>query len=123
MATQEKRIPWHAHDWRDVRFLDDPNHNLKIKPIIELESDHTHSDQMQRGITYRCQICKAEVTPTKHSISQDRAAEIWAARKYQHDISGAVTLEEDLIIRSLWERLPGNTSYMDAFFRFRDGRV
>lgn len=53
----------------------------------------------------------------------ERAKEIWEERDAENCVSHAVTPGEDSYIRNVWEGMPDNTSYMDAFFNILNDRV
>lgn len=49
-------------------------------------------------------------------FGRERAAEIWEGRTSQNSIDRCVTPGENAYIRAIWEQMPDETAYMDAFF-------
>lgn len=62
----------------------------------------------------------APVTPTPFGV--ERAQAIWAARGMCNDLSKVVTPAEDAYVKSVWDTLPGNTTWMSAFFLILNGK-
>lgn len=52
-------------------------------------------------------------------VTRERAEEIWANRGLCWALT--MTIHEEAYIRNLWDTMPGNTCFMDAFFRVKKG--
>lgn len=48
-------------------------------------------------------------------LTPERAQSVWAQRGIQHKVEHLLTPEELAHVRKVWNHLPGNTTWMDAF--------
>lgn len=56
-------------------------------------------------------------------FSKQRAEEIWNQRGLFHSIEKNMTDGEHAFVSSVWETMPGDTCWMDAFHRIRKGII
>ena len=61
---------------------------------------------------------RAEPTP----FDQKRAEELWEGRGLQWSMKH-LTPGEDSYVATVWDSMPGDTCWMDAFFSILQGRV
>jgi hypothetical protein len=56
-------------------------------------------------------------------MTQERAQEIWDARKCVPGYGLQATPEEDAYVKRVWDALPGDTSWMTAFYLVLNGKA
>lgn len=100
----------------------EPCYYKKTQRVVGKEDDPDNNDYHAPDFN-RCVNAVVGQRPliTKYgTITKERAELIWAKRTVQLDITNQVTEDEDRIVKALWDRMPGASTYMDAFLRFRN---
>jgi len=108
------------------------DHNLNGHPCkVAGSRDVTRLDMGDDKVLMFCEACYREhrgvmvtlASPKPTPFGRERAEELWAARGLQWDMEEKLTPGENAYVNQVWMTLPGTSTWMDAFFRIRDGKV
>lgn len=63
------------------------------------------------------------MTPKRAKEAMEAAKKLTTCGPWCDQLGKVLTPEEDAYVKKVWESMPGDTNYMNAFYRILHGRV